>query len=322
MRNKKDVSALKYITVICGKQAVFIDFVMAFGYCNTGMEKKGFTHCKGFRIIAFDLDGTLLRNDKTLSGKNLEALYYADARGIELVPATGRMLSAIPDCIRLLPFIHYAITINGAVVFDLLKNLEISREEIPVERALEICAVLDQYPVIYDCYCNNSGYMTKSMKERASDFVDSGPYLKMIADLRKPVPDLKEFIRKNGQNLQKIQLFSKDDSVRGAIMKEIGEKFPDLALSSSIAQNIEINSEHAVKGEALLRLAEYLACPMEQIMAIGDGSNDISMIRAAGMGVTLENGRTELKEIADYVTRSNEEDGVAEAIYRFCGSEK
>ena len=266
------------------------------------------------RLIAFDLDGTLLNAAKILTPRNKAALERAAAEGILIVPTTGRLFDAIPDEIRHFPFLRYAITINGAAVFDTGTGGNIYRAEIPLDQAIEIMTYLDRYPIIYDCYKDNAGWMTRSMWDQAEVFAPNAYYVSSIRTRRKPVPELKEFLRQQGGSVQKIQLFSTDPALRTALLKELPVRFSHLAVSSSVERNVEINHEDANKGAALLALASRLGLDRSQVMAFGDGLNDISMIREAGTGVAMQNAVDEVKAAADLITGSCEESGVADVI--------
>ena len=270
------------------------------------------------RLIALDLDGTLLNSDKQLTQQNAQALACAAARGIEIVPTTGRFFSGMPEIIRSLPYLHYAITINGAAVYDVRQDADIARAEIPLPLAVEIMRYLDTLPVIYDCYMNNWGWMTRAMQLRADAFAPDEHYLRMIRNLRTPVDDLKSYLLETGRDVQKIQLFLTDPALRLTLLRQLGGQFEGLCVSSSVPNNIEINSTDANKGEALRKLAAHLGLDISQTMAFGDGLNDLSMLRAAGIGVAMENACPEAKQAADYVTGSCDESGVAAAIRRFC----
>ena len=177
---------------------------------------------------------------------------------------------------------------------------------------------LDGFPVIYDCYMDNWGWITRSMQSRAADYITNPHSLYMARELRHPVDDLKAFLRERGQDVQKTQLFTADDTLRLQLLHSIGEKFDGLSISSSVSCNVEINDAHANKGEAIAALAAYLDLPMAQTMAIGDGLNDRSMIEMTGVGVAMQNACPEVLSIADEITASCDEDGAAIAIERHC----
>ena len=266
------------------------------------------------RLIAFDLDETLLNAEKTLTARNRSALERAAGKGILIVPTTGRLFKGIPEEIRSFPFLRYAVTINGAAVFDVKTGEDLYRAEIPVEEALEIMSYLDGFPIIYDCYKDNTGWMTRTMWEQAEVFAPNAYYVRSIHTNRAPVPDLKEFLKERGGSVQKIQLFALDPALRTALLKEIPLRFPNLAVSSSVSRNVEINHKDANKGAALTALASRLELDRSQVMAFGDGLNDVSMIRAAGIGVAMQNAVEEVKAAADMITGSCEDSGVAQVM--------
>ena len=269
------------------------------------------------RIIALDLDGTLLDSGKNLSETNRAALAEAARKGILVVPTTGRFFGGMPESIRNLPFVRYAITINGAQVYDRAEDAALVREEIPLEFALGIMRLLDGFDAIYDCYQDNWGRMTASMQNRAADYAPDEHYLKMIRELRKPYPDLKEHLEELGRPVQKIMVFARNQEVRAAIAESIAARFPQIAISSSTFNNLELNSANAHKGLALQRFAERMGMGLENCMAFGDGTNDLTMVRMAGVGVAMANACPEVLATADYVTLSNDEDGVAVALKHF-----
>ena len=266
------------------------------------------------RLIAMDLDGTLLTTDKRLTARNRSAMEKAAEMGNYIVPATGRIYAGLPEEIRELPFIRYLILANGAAVYDREEDQVLYRAEIPQQTALQVFDWLDGFPAIYDCYQDGQAYMTAEMLKKADRYAPSPIYLKMILSLRKPVPDLKEQIRKRGGAIQKIQAFCQTAETQELVMQKTAERFPQLAVTSSIARNIEINDGRANKGAALQALCEYLGIETEGAVAFGDGSNDLSMIRAAGIGVAMENGVQAAKDAADRIAPGNDEDGVGRVI--------
>ena len=224
----------------------------------------------------------------------------------------------MPEAVRALPFVRYIISVNGAEVMDLKTGEVIYRAEIPCAQAVEIMAALDKHPVIYDCYRENTAFMTAEMKERAETLVSNPHYRKMIRELRQPVPELKAFLAEQNLSVQKIQLFTNIPELRLQLLAELPHMFENLSVSSALEENVEINQGHANKGEALLALAKHLGIDREQTMAFGDGLNDLSMLKEAGIGVAMANGCEEAKALADWITLSCDEDGVARGIEKFC----
>lgn len=272
-----------------------------------------------YSLIAFDLDGTLVRDDKSIPEENLAAMERAAARGITLVPATGRILRGLPPQLKELPFLRWYILSNGAAVYDRQERRTLVRADIPLELALSCCEYLDTLPVIYDCYQNECGWMTRAMLEAAPPYFAKEPeVLKFLYGLRKPVDDLKEALRQRGEDLQKLQMFFRpeDEALRQATIREIPRRFPGLQATTSVKNNIEVNSADAGKGKALLALCAALGIDPKATVAFGDGSNDIELLRMAGLGVAMANADAAVKAAADAVTESNEECGFARMIDR------
>ena len=270
------------------------------------------------KIIALDLDGTLLNSQKELTPACRDALDRAAAAGIEIVPTTGRFFDGMPEAIRSLPYLHYAITINGAQVYDIRRDAVVYRAELPPAQAVDILRALDPHSLIYDCYQDNWGWMSRDMWERCGDFVPDAHYYKMVHDLRTPVDDLKQFLTERGRGVQKLQLFTWDMPLRERLLRELEGQFAGIAVSTSVKNNIEINHADANKGAALLRLAEYLGIDRSETAAFGDGLNDLTMIKAAGAGIAMENAYPDIKACANFLTDSCDADGVAVGIDKYC----
>ena len=277
------------------------------------------------RIVALDLDGTLLDSEKRLSEVNRDALARAAEKGVEIVPTTGRFFGMMPPAVRDLPFVRYAITINGAQVYDRETDTAIVRDEIPLDMALGVMEVLDRYDVIYDCYRQNWGWMTAALQEKAADYATNEHYLRMVREFRKPVPELKAHLRETAANgdVQKIMLFAANrersaaiDRLRG-LSDEIAAHFPEIKVTASTWNNLELNIRTAHKGNALRRFAEHLGLTLENCMAFGDGMNDFTMVEAAGLGIAMANAEPEVKRVAKDMVPSNDEDGVARGIEKW-----
>lgn len=278
------------------------------------MEQKLRLRAGQIRLIALDLDGTLLDTEKVLRPENEAALRRAAESGIEIVPATGRFYTAIDEAVRKLPYIHYVITVNGAKILAPGEDRVLFRAEIDWRRAVEVMRVLDRLPVIYDCFMDDWGWMTRSLYDQAADYAPNQHCLEMLRTKRSPVPELKAHLAAVGHGVQKIQMFFRDPELRMKTLADLKMQFPDLAVTSSIPRNLELNNLEAQKGTALRRLAAHIGIAPEQTMAFGDDWNDLSMLRAAGIAVAMGNAAPELQAEADFVTLSCDENGVAKAL--------
>ena len=183
---------------------------------------------------------------------------------------------------------------------------------------------LDTLPVLYDCYQNDVGWMSQETFEKAPPYFIHEPHMMgMIEKLRVRVPDLKKTLREHNEPVQKISIFFRpeDNERRLWYLRHFSELFPELLASSSISNNIELNSVRAGKGNGLLALCKALDIAPEDSMSFGDESNDLSMLRAAGRGVAMGNASKDVKAAADAVCETNTESGVAKEIRRVLGKE-
>ena len=269
------------------------------------------------RVIGLDLDSTLLKDDKTISDYTKSVLERAIEKGIYILPATGRVVSGIPECVKAVKGIEYAVCSNGASVLNLSTGEEIYSSKIPLTDALAFIDLAEKYDTMYDCYAEGRGYAEKRFMDKLECYGMEPVMMKLARQTRTTVSSLKECLTEMQCDVEKFNLFFADNEKRLKAMEELS-KIPYLKITSSLPNNIEINARDCNKGTALIGFARKLGFTREQVMACGDGSNDYDMIVAAGIGVAMSNAKEELKQAADYITVSNEEDGVAKAIERLC----
>ena len=269
------------------------------------------------KLIAFDLDNTLLTTKKEVTPRTLQVLTRAAALGIEIVPVTGRVWSAVPEAVKSMDFVRYAVTLNGAEIYD-VKNMKVLHEALmPVELGITLCRVIDGLGTVYDCIAEGRRYMRRECYDRIESISDGEWQTNIIRGSSIPVDDVKAKIA-GTPGIQKMQIYTRDHELRAKLLEALPVVFPQALFTSSVPNNIEINGLEANKGDGLKFIADYLGLPMTATMAFGDGLNDIAMIRAAGIGVAMGNACREVLEAADHVTDDCDHDGVAEGIITFC----
>lgn len=267
----------------------------------------------GIKLIALDLDGTLLNSAKQVTPRTFEALQKAASKGVAIVPSTGRSLDGIPENIAKLPFVQYALTLNGAVVVDIRAHKIVYQCNFSKEEALYLWEYLQKYDALCDCAIDGELYMEHKTFSKLAEYGQSPERIALMRSTRKEANSIHEMLLQETTKTAKMNLLFDDMQERLLAKKEL-EQIPFVEVSSSLPRNLELNRKGGNKGNGLLSLAEYLGIAREQIMACGDSDNDYSMIEAAGLGVAMGNGLEEIKRIADKVTLSNDQDGVAYAI--------
>lgn len=272
---------------------------------------------RDIRLIGLDLDGTTLTTDKKLTPHTKEVLEACIRQGIEVLPATGRVWSGIPEELMKMEGVHYVISSNGAAVVELATGKAVYTNGIAWDRALEVFDILERYDTFYDAYAEGNGWCEARFYENLNDYGIEPLIQRLVKSSRTCIEDLREWVKEHKSPIEKINMFFRDEEKRQQAFRELSE-IPDLAVTCSLTNNLEINHCTCNKGDALLNLGKILGISMEQIMACGDGNNDLEMVRNAGVGVAMENGEYSVKEAADYVTVTNDEEGVARAIELFC----
>ncbi|MGE9923696.1 Cof-type HAD-IIB family hydrolase [Lactobacillus johnsonii] len=283
------------------------------------------------KLIASDMDGTLLNKQMQISSENIAAIKEAQAKGVEFLVATGRAPSESQGILAKAGLHTGFINLNGAMVFNTAGKL-IVNEPIPKDQSIKINKLLKDSGFYFEIVAADNVYSDSRLR-RITNFSD------LLVDLNKKltfkkavsfaagsdeimrikyVSDFKDLLEKPDFEAMKFVAFHPNGpKVFKHIRDEIG-KMGDLIVTASSSTNIEINNIKAQKGIALMDYARLQGYQPNEVMAIGDNLNDESMIRMAGVGVAMENAAPEIKKIANLITKSNNDNGVAYAIRHFC----
>lgn len=268
---------------------------------------------KQIKLIALDLDGTTFTDDKRITDHTKAVISDTIARGIDILPCTGRQFSGLPQEFLAIPGVRYAITSNGAVVVTVKDGRTLYENYIPYELAASEMEHLLKENVLVDIYINGECFIDERMVSRYPDFITSPIQMDYFHKTRQPVKNLPDFMRQNRMDSEKFHILFNDDAIMHRLRAQYKED-PRFLATCALSNNLELNAPTADKGTALLALANLLHIPKEETMACGDSFNDEAMLKKAGFSVAMGNAVPEMKKICDVITRSNEEDGVAYAI--------
>ncbi len=263
-------------------------------------------------LVAVDMDGTLLHNDKSISDYTINVLRKIVEKGILLVPASGRPLNGMKAAVlNNVKGIKYAICSNGAMLMDVQKEKSISETGIPIEKALEALTYLEQFPVAVYVHTDRGTFRAEGWEK--TGLSEKYPYIRFSEGT---VKNLGEFLRTSGVNVMKMGAYILTDELAQKLLEK-GSLIPGIVFLRTGDGIIELNSIHASKGNALCTLCKKLGISMENVLAIGDNENDISMLQAAGISAAMENAEDDVKQAAKFVAGHNEEDGAAHFLEKW-----
>lgn len=266
------------------------------------------------RLIAMDMDGTLLNSAHAASAYSQEVLRQAAARGIALAYATGRSICELDELRVQMPFIRYAVSENGAVVRDLETGETIHENGLEMKDIREIFHALLPYDPMFELLADGRIYVQQSCLDHMERY-DIHGFEEIVRRTRTGVPDMARMLTERTAPVTKVHLFFRNPDVRNEAMAATAHMPYDI--THQLHSNLEFNRKGATKGVGVKKLAEKLGIPLADVMALGDNFNDVPMLQVAGVSVAMSNAEPEAKAAARYETCSNDEDGVAKAILKW-----
>lgn len=278
------------------------------------------------RLIASDLDGTLLNDIGEISQANAKAIKKALENGIKFVVATGRSYNAANKPLLTAGISCPIICLNGANTYDINGNLlrKVAMDESICQEILSVCHQAKMYVEIFTNHGTFSSGRNQFMEVIINIMKTSNPdatekEIQQFAEKRfqdeqvQFIQNYEEILSRENINIYKILSFSLQEKILSDTYKRL-ENEPGLAITSSGHMNLEFNHQDAQKGIALDDLAIRMGIQMKDVMALGDNFNDKSMLEQAGRGVAMGNAAEEIKKLCSYTTKTNNDNGVAYAI--------
>lgn len=284
------------------------------------------------RLIASDMDGTLLGTKMEVLEENVKAIRFAEKQGITFMAATGRGITEAIPPLKEAGLHCPLITVNGAQAFD-EHHQEIFTIDIPNQISKQIMDIFYHHGVYFEV-ATTQGVFSNSRPRRIENIAmmlaNKIPHLtfKMAIAMASAYLDLLavNYIEDYHKLLDhpdiQILKFITMSQEAGAVLNPVREDLTklaqteDIVITSSSPTNIEVNHKNAQKGIAVKHVAEKMGIPLDQVMTIGDNFNDISMLQVAGVSFAMGNAEEEVKKQAKYITTDHTEAGVAKAIYR------
>ena len=279
------------------------------------------------KLIVSDMDGTLLAHDSSISKGNIEAIRYAQSKGVQFAIATGRDYSSLKGILEAHDLKCFSILGNGAQFCN--ENGEIlSSAYFPKKCFKQVLQIFDELKIHYMIFTANGFYSTAEpnvvrdafidrcvvqFKRKREDYLDDGCNQDMACMKLKKIGDLDDFIN-SSIDIIKVEAFNNDVSLIEKAKEQLQE-IEGIAYLSSFDDNIEVTDKAAQKGLILENVIEELGYSKDEVMVLGDGLNDITLFERFKYSFAPGNANETIKAMAYQVVGACEEDGVSQAIY-------
>lgn len=283
-----------------------------------------------YKLVAIDLDGTMLNRYGIVTEKTKQVIEQVQKNQIEVIIASGRPIDSIKTIAKEIKSENYFISGNGAILYDIKKDEILYENTLKKTKVLDIIKICEENSIFYNIYTEKE-IISKTLnynvlyyyKENLNKDEENKTHINIVEDIY-------DYILNRDEKIIKITICDNNQTIFNSIIRrlnEIGEiEVLDVSHMSrkTIKQGTEdiaieyfyteISAKNVNKWNALEFLAEKMNVKKEEIITIGDNINDKKMIECAGLGIAMQNGAPDVQKIADYVTESNDNDGVAKAL--------
>ena len=280
-----------------------------------------------YKLIAIDLDGTMLNKYGIITQNTKDIIKKVQEKGIEIIIASGRTINSVKNFSKEINSKNYFISGNGAITYDIKNDKILYENVLSKNKVLQVIKICEENSIYYSVYTEN-GIITKNLnfntlyyyKENLNKEEKDKTNINIVQDIYK-------YIDEKDEKILKIMICDDNQSVFKSILKKLGE-ITDIEIlevshmsrklikqgTEEIALEYfytEITSKNVDKWNALEKLIELLNITKEEVITIGDNANDIKMIKNAGLGIAMGESAPYVKEQANIVAESNDNDGVA-----------
>lgn len=273
------------------------------------------------KLLALDLDGTILTDEKHVTERMAAALHAAVDAGLITVYVTGRPLTGIPDELMAIPHIRYAITSNGAVTTDLQTQKRLRGAYLNDQAAKEIARIPMEHNLIHSIFVDGIGYCEQEYFKDQWALYMGTKHETYIRKSRRGTDSIEELINHSNVGVENIWFMSHSKEERDELDALIHSHWRVQTVLTA-ATDVEVGSLQADKGLALEDLGARLGIAKKEVLAMGDNENDLGMLRSSGITVAMGNATDNVKAMAMIQTDSNEEDGAAKVIEEILRSRK
>lgn len=265
------------------------------------------------KLIALDLDGTVLTDSNTLSDRVKRSLERAIQSGIEVVAASGRPYGSMPKNVLGIDGLNYSITSNGAAVHD-NSGRRIHSSLISENDVISLLKITEEFDLIFEAFVDGLTYTDSRYTANPLKYGCSEAYVDYVKASHGHIDNMREFIYNHRRELDSIEIVCTDAKKRAHIRQLVKDSTCEFYITSSSENFIEFMDKSATKGNAVDWLCKHLDVKQEHTCACGNADNDADMIDQAGFGAAVENASKLCLDCADIIVPSNNNDGVARLI--------
>lgn len=272
---------------------------------------------KQIRLVALDLDGTLLNTEKKITPRTRAALDQIRARGVMMVPVTGRPGKGLPQAVLDLPGLQYAVASNGATIRNVATGEILLEKHLAAADCLAVLEKSASFSMIREAFREGIGYLSQEDYDILCARYESSAMLDYLRETRRVLPGtVAEFLEADGGPVEELFFLTDSPQTKADLQRTLSD-LPSIGFADPFPNDLEVIAGDIDKGEAFLYLLSLLGVDPDETLAMGDGGSDLPLLRAAGIGVAMGNAVDHVKAEADFVTTTCDEDGVAAALERF-----
>ncbi len=273
------------------------------------------------KLLALDVDGTLFTDMGLVTPESIQAIKAAQAAGVTVIIASGRDFDGVPLGQLSEVDIPYVITTNGAAVYKVEGRQCLAEQCLPIDKITPIVETLMTKEVHISAFIDGHKRTPPHVEQYIKNLGVPDHIKQHLSESPYTMDNFLDYVRSGNAKIQKITLnFQQLEDGSYLNRAEIADMLyscPYISVVNGGFFNLEMTAKGVNKGLGLQMLAEQLGISMEETMAIGDSENDLDMLKVAGLGIAMDNASDTIKEAADAITLSNEENGVAYAIEKY-----
>ena len=268
-----------------------------------------------YKLIAFDMDGTLLNSEKKISDKTVEAINKAIEAGKIVILNTGRCPAELKEYREVLPRLRYVNCVSGALVYDYEEERSIYESPLSEEEVKTLIQIGKET----DEMVHLMGITSVVEKDKVPHMNDyyMGVYQPMYEEVTIKVDNINDYYVGNPYSVHKLNIYHHSKAARDHTRKAIKEAGLELEMKDSEATGLEMNVKGVDKGTGLKQLCHHLGISIEETIVVGDADNDKEALETAGLAVAMGNAKESIKEISDVIVSDNDHDGCAEVIEKY-----